>query len=74
MTVLDVSQHHVAMVKALLAKATLHQLQIPQLLRIRSIGPAQHALIKHVLVDFEELLLRTVYVDQSGDDIVLAPL
>ena len=74
MRLLDISQHHVTLVQAILAEAALHQLQIPQLIRVRGIRLGQDSLVEHLLVDLEELLLGAVDIDEGGDDIVLPSL
>ena len=63
---LDISQHHVTLVQAILAEAALHQLQITQFIRVACVRFRKDALVKHLLVHFEELFLAAVDVDQSG--------
>ena len=74
MRVLDVSQHHVTIVEAFLSKSAFHELEVPQLISITCLWFGQDSLVKHLLVDFQELLLGAINVDQSRNDIVLAAL
>ena len=60
--------------QAFLSESALHQFQIPQLIGIRCLRFGQNPLIQHSFVDFQELLLRTVDVDQSRDDVILPSL
>ena len=72
--VLDVPQHHIALMQTILAKSALHQLQITQFIRVACVRFRENSLVKHLLVHFEELFLAAVDVDQCGDDVVLAAL
>ena len=74
MRVLDVSKHDIALVKTIFTKATLHELQVSQFICIASVRLRKHALIEHLLIDFEELLLAAVNVNQGRYDIVLTTL
>lgn len=60
--------------KALITEAALHQLEVAQFVRVRSIWLSEDALIEHLLVDFEELFLGTINVDQGRDDIIFSSL
>ena len=72
MRLFDVTEHDITLVQALLIEATLHELQVSQLIRVARLWLRQHSVVKHLLVNFEELLLGPINVDQGRYDIVLA--
>ena len=65
MRVLDVAKHHIALVQTVLAKTALHELQVAKFVRVARLRFCEHALVEHLLVNAEELLLAPVDIDQS---------
>ena len=60
--------------KTILTKSTLHELQVTKFISIRGIGLGKDALVEHLFVNFQELFLWSVDIDQGRYYIVLAPL